>query len=81
LYAHTASNLAVLRIRRVCGGLKLFTRSTEAVMRCAALLVLGRKAFLFTSGIVPRLNTGDVRDCSALPSQCCSWTSFQNPIQ
>lgn len=46
-----------VRIRRLSGGLKLFTRLKGAVMRGAALSVSHRKAFLFTSGFVPRLNT------------------------
>lgn len=53
----TGIKVVGVRIRRVSGGLKLFTRSTGAVMRCAALLVSDCKAFLFTSGFVPRLNT------------------------
>lgn len=46
-----------IRIRRVANGLKLFTLSKGAVMRCTALQISDRKAFLFTSGFVPRLNT------------------------
>ena len=46
-----------IRIRRVHGGLRLFTRGRGAVMRCAALIHSDKKAFLFTSGFVPRLNT------------------------
>jgi hypothetical protein len=46
-----------IRIRRVFGGLRLFTRGRGAVMRCAALIHSDKKAFLFTSGFVPRLNT------------------------
>lgn len=46
-----------VRIRRVLGGLRLFTRGSGAVMRGTATLVTTSKAFLFTSGFVPRLNT------------------------
>lgn len=46
-----------IRIRRISGGLKLFTSSTGAVMRGTALVLSKVKAFLFTSGFVPRLNT------------------------
>lgn len=55
--ADTGTDIVGIRIRRVSGGLKLFTRSTGAVMRGAALLVSDHKAFLFTSGFIPRLNT------------------------
>jgi hypothetical protein len=46
-----------IRIRRVYGGLRLFTRGKGAVMRCASLIHSDKKAFLFTAGFVPRLNT------------------------
>lgn len=46
-----------IRIRRVKGGLKLFTWGSGAVMRGVAIIHSARKAFLFTSGFVPRLNT------------------------
>lgn len=46
-----------VRIRRVYGGLKLFTRGKGPVMRGAALIHSDRKAYLFATGFVPRLNT------------------------
>lgn len=46
-----------IRIRRVAGGLKLFTQGRGAVMRGTALIHSDSKAFLFTTGFVPRLNT------------------------
>ncbi|WP_128931675.1 argonaute/piwi family protein [Bradyrhizobium zhanjiangense] len=46
-----------VRIRRVYGGLKLFTRGKSPVMRGAALLASDTKAYLFATGFVPRLNT------------------------
>jgi hypothetical protein len=51
------SEVTGIRIRRVYGGLRLFTRGKGAVMRCAALIHSDKKAFLFTAGFVPRLNT------------------------
>jgi hypothetical protein len=46
-----------IRVKRVYGGFRLFTRGSGAVMRCAALIHSDKKAFLFTAGFVPRLNT------------------------
>jgi hypothetical protein len=46
-----------IRIRRAAGGLKLFTQGRSAVMRGTALVHSVNKAFLFTTGFVPRLNT------------------------
>jgi len=46
-----------VRIRRVYGGLRLFTRGRGAVMRGTAVLISNKKAFLFAAGFVPRLNT------------------------
>ena len=46
-----------IRIRRVFGGLKLMTRGRGAVMRGTAVIASYRKAFLFSSGFTPRLNT------------------------
>jgi hypothetical protein len=46
-----------IRIRRTFGDLKMFTRGKGAVMRGTALIVSDKKAYLFTSGFVPRLNT------------------------
>ena len=46
-----------VRIQRVNGGLKLFTKGNGAIMRGAALIHSHEKAFLFTTGFVPRLNT------------------------
>ena len=46
-----------VRIRRGGSGLKLFTRGSKPLMRGTALKVSEKKAFLFTSGFVPRLNT------------------------
>ena len=46
-----------VRIRKVSGGLKLMTRGSGAVMRGTALVLSENKAFLFTSGYTPRLNT------------------------
>lgn len=55
--AEVNTSVVGIRIRRVSGGLKLFTNSTGAVMRGTALLLSKSKAFLFTNGFVPRLNT------------------------
>ena len=46
-----------VRICRAVSGLKLFTRGKGAVMRNTVLKVSDTKAFLWTSGYVPRLNT------------------------
>jgi len=46
-----------IRIRRDYSGLKLFTQGRGAVLRGTALLHSDKKAFLFTTGFVPRLNT------------------------
>lgn len=53
----TGTKIVGIRIRRVYGGLRLFTRGTGAIMRCAALIHSDKKAFLFSAGFVPRLNT------------------------
>lgn len=46
-----------IRIRKIAGSLRLFTRGKGAVMRGTALIVSNKRAFLFASGFVPRLNT------------------------
>ena len=51
------ANVTGVRIRKVVNGLKLFTRGKGAIMRNTALKVSNTKAFLWTSGFVPRLNT------------------------
>jgi hypothetical protein len=53
----TETKVTGIRIRRIYGGLRLFTRGTGAVMRGTALIHSDKKAFLFTSGFIPRLNT------------------------
>jgi hypothetical protein len=46
-----------VRIRRVYNGVKLFTRGTKPVPRGAAWKLSEHKAYLWTSGFTPRLNT------------------------
>lgn len=46
-----------VRIRRVFGGLELFTRGKGPVMRGTTLIVSEAKAYLFATDFVPRLNT------------------------
>lgn len=46
-----------IRIKKVFGGLKLFTGGDGAVMRGTALIKSEKNAYLFTTGFVPRLNT------------------------
>ncbi len=46
-----------VRIRRGGSGVKLFTRGRKPLMRGAVLRISDKRAFLFTSGFVPRLNT------------------------
>ncbi len=54
---HFGTKVVGVRIRRILGGLRLFTPGKGAVMRGTTVIVSDRKAFLFTSGFVPRLNT------------------------
>lgn len=49
--------LTGVRIRKVYNGIKLFRRGTRPVLRGTALKVSDRKAFLWTTGFTPRLNT------------------------
>lgn len=46
-----------VRIKKSLGGIRLFTRGSRPVLRGTAVLVSERKAYLFTSGFTPRLNT------------------------
>jgi hypothetical protein len=51
------TEVVAVRIKKSGGNLKLFTQGTGAVMRGTAIVLSERKAILFTSGFVPRLNT------------------------
>ena len=55
--AEYGTKVTGVRIRRAVNGLKLYTDGRGAVMRGTALLLSDTKAFLWTSGFVPRLNT------------------------
>lgn len=46
-----------VRIRRLYNGIKLFRRESKPVLRGTALRVSDRKAWLWTTGFTPRLNT------------------------
>lgn len=46
-----------VRIRKVYNGIKLFRRGTRPVLRGTALKISDSKAFLWTTGFTPRLNT------------------------
>jgi hypothetical protein len=46
-----------VRIRKVYNGVKLFTRGDKPVLRGTAMKVSDRKAYLWTTGFAPRLNT------------------------
>jgi hypothetical protein len=46
-----------VRIRRIYNDIRLFRRGTRPVLRGTALKISERKAFLWTTGFVPRLNT------------------------
>ena len=50
-------NVVGVRIRRVLGGLRLYGPGKSPILRGTALIVSDRKAFLWTAGFVPRLNT------------------------
>ena len=51
------TNVTGVRVRKVENGIKLYTRGKGAVMRNTVLKISDTKAFLWTSGFVPRLNT------------------------
>ena len=55
--AEYGTNVTGVRIRKAAMGPKLYTPGKRAVMRDTALVVSDRKAFLWASGFVPRLNT------------------------
>lgn len=46
-----------VRISKVNNGIKLFRRGDKPVLRGTALKISGRKAYLWTTGFTPRLNT------------------------
>jgi hypothetical protein len=51
------TKIVAVRIRRTNGAFRLYTPGTGAVMRGTAVIHSGRRAYLFTTGFVPRLNT------------------------
>jgi hypothetical protein len=55
--AKRGTRVTGVRIRKLYDGIKLYRRGTMPVLRGTAMIVSPRKAFLWTSGFTPRLNT------------------------